>query len=430
MYTLLSRLTGLSLDLFYRRRHLGGAVPREGACLLVANHPNALIDPVAVTRVAGRRVRLLAKAPLFSTPVVKWLVKGMGALPVYRAKDGADTSQNEETFRAVFDALASGECIALFPEGISHHEPALQPLKTGAARMALGACAREGFALDVKIVPVGLVYEDKQLFRSELVTEVGAPLSALSYREAYEADPRAAAHALTADIDEALREVTLNLERWEDRALLELAERAFPGAGEDRVKRVQALANGARALRERDPARHEALRAKVERFRRRLEELGLSPDHVDARYSPTAVLAFLARNLVALLVGLPVALLGALAYLVPYGVARFVPKLFRTEPDLLSSIRVLISLVVFPAWHAALASSLTYAFGWRLALPLGVVLPFAGLYAARFLDKRMKAARDAWTFVRTLLSGRMRAELTEEREALAREIDDVAGLLR
>ena len=67
---------------YYRIRYGGEAVPRAGPVLLVANHPNSLLDPVLVVAAARRPVRFLAKAPLFVDPKVGWLVKAAGAIPV------------------------------------------------------------------------------------------------------------------------------------------------------------------------------------------------------------------------------------------------------------------------------------------------------------------------------------------------------------
>ena len=68
------------------------------------------------------------------------MLKAAGAIPVYRRHDqGVDTSRNAETFEAVDRAFADGEAICIFPEGISHSTGRLEPLRTGAARMAIGA---------------------------------------------------------------------------------------------------------------------------------------------------------------------------------------------------------------------------------------------------------------------------------------------------
>ena len=65
--------------------------------------------------------------------------------------------------------------MALFPEGHSHNEPRRLPLKTGAARIALETEARHG-PLGLKIVPVGLTYDEKGKFRSRVLVRVGDPI--------------------------------------------------------------------------------------------------------------------------------------------------------------------------------------------------------------------------------------------------------------
>ena len=84
---ILSRLSSFSAHIFYRLTIAGEAVPKEGAVLLIANHPNSLVDPVLVASAAGRPVRFLAKATLFHHPAVGFLVRGSGAIPVYRRVD-------------------------------------------------------------------------------------------------------------------------------------------------------------------------------------------------------------------------------------------------------------------------------------------------------------------------------------------------------
>jgi 1-acyl-sn-glycerol-3-phosphate acyltransferase len=99
-------------------------------------------------------------------------LKLAGVVPVYRASDGGSTSRNTATFRICREMLARGGLVALFPEGISHDEPELQPLKTGAARIALSACADDGTD-GVVFLPVGLAYDAKARFRSRALVRVG-----------------------------------------------------------------------------------------------------------------------------------------------------------------------------------------------------------------------------------------------------------------
>src|SRR6267142_4467018 len=144
----------LALRVYFRRIEVTGLenVPRDTPVIFVLNHPNALVDPAFLLCLAPRRVAFVAKAPLFRMPVIGSLVRALDSLPAYRPQDkGQDVNRNIETFAAARVLLARGIAIGICPEGVSHDEPRLKPLKTGAARIALAA-ASSGEALDLKIV--------------------------------------------------------------------------------------------------------------------------------------------------------------------------------------------------------------------------------------------------------------------------------------
>ena len=181
--------------LYYRVERVGGEVP-EGPVLLVANHSNGLLDPALVVATASRWPRFLAKSTLFGMPLVGWLVRGAGSIPVHRRQDaGADVEKNRETFEAVRDALAAGGAVCLFPEGISHSSGRLEPLKTGAARIALGAAAA---GTGVRVVPVGLNFQEKAAFRSTVLVAYGPPFAPDGWLDRYRADPVGSGNDLSA----------------------------------------------------------------------------------------------------------------------------------------------------------------------------------------------------------------------------------------
>lgn len=415
---------GAAVDVFYRRRVIAGAVPPTGAVLLVANHPNALLDPVVVQQSAGRRVRMLAKAPLFSMPGVSVLVKGMDCLPVYRAKDGADTRANAATFKAVEDALVAGDCVLIFPEGISHDEPALQPLKTGAARMALQA---QQAGADVKVVPVGLSYADKLRFRSTAAVEVGAAIDVKDVAGAADA-----VDDLTARIYQGLRDVTVNLESWEDLPLLEAIDAIWRQDDPERSRRLKNLAEGTALLRAADPARHDDLRTRLSDWLFRLTRLGLRPhdvaeDAIEARRDPLKLLAFLLRNFAAATFAFPVALAGAVFWFVPFWLVHLVFLLAKQEKDTGASVKVLAGLVFFPLWYVVAVVALGVVVGPAAAVVAAVAAPGAGMTTRHFFRRRFFAAQQAATFVQLGLRGQLVADLARERDAFTREFDDVAA---
>jgi 1-acyl-sn-glycerol-3-phosphate acyltransferase len=125
------------LRLFTKRERSGAEhVPVTGGFIAVANHVSE-IDPLVVGEFLidlGRPPRFLAKKELFRTAPLKWIVEGARQIPVDR--HSADAAQ---ALSAAVDALNSGECVLIYPEGSATRDPQLWPMRarTGVARLAL-----------------------------------------------------------------------------------------------------------------------------------------------------------------------------------------------------------------------------------------------------------------------------------------------------
>ena len=300
---IITRFVGWAVPVFYKVERTGPPVP-SGPVLVAANHTNALVDPLLIFHTAGRATRPLAKAPLFEQAVVGTVLKGLGGLPVYRREDDpALMHRNTQTFDAAIEALQAGGAVQIYPEGRSHSEPALAQLRTGTARIALMAEERSDWGLGLVIQPVGLTFVRKHLFRGRAIAAYGEPVRVSDFRAAYEASTREATRALTAVVRERLEELTLNFDRAEDRATVEVAERLYArekglaGARDreamaERLPRLQDFAAALRWLRVEDAGRAERLRLDVVRYRRLLRIYGATEGDVPARYRATAVAAF------------------------------------------------------------------------------------------------------------------------------------------
>jgi 1-acyl-sn-glycerol-3-phosphate acyltransferase len=185
----------------------------RGPRLLVAHHVNSLVDPLLIFALIPGRPRFLAKSTLWQHPVIAPLVILGDALPVYRHQDGVEVARNVDTFARAREILGEGGTVALFPEGRSHSEPRPLPLKTGAARIALHAAA-DGRAARLRIVPIGVVYEDKGRFRSRVVLRVGEPIDPTPEAALYATEGRAAVRKLTDRIAAGLEEATPRGMTW------------------------------------------------------------------------------------------------------------------------------------------------------------------------------------------------------------------------
>src|SRR5688572_17385058 len=203
---------------FYPRLEISGAarVPQSGPVLLCANHANSLLDPVLVGIAARRPVRFLAKAPLFEVPVLGALIRALGMLPAYRGSDDArQVRRNLESLDTASQALIDGQAMGIFPEGKSHDAAQVETVRSGAARIAVGAA--EGGAKGVQVVPVGINYEHKERFRSGVWVNIGEPIDVDRWMADHGGDSRPAMRALTTELETRLRGVAIHLDEptWE-----------------------------------------------------------------------------------------------------------------------------------------------------------------------------------------------------------------------
>src|SRR5690606_1726253 len=117
-----------------------------------------------------------------------------------------------QAFRELVDTLAEGGAVLIFPEGTSHHQPRLAPLRTGLARVALQARSDRDLR-GIVIQPVGLIFERKWAPRTRILARVGDPLDLDAWCAAADAGiGDGAVERLTAEIDARLRALTLNFE--------------------------------------------------------------------------------------------------------------------------------------------------------------------------------------------------------------------------
>lgn len=184
IYSLFRWMTGIAIHWFYSSIQITGRdrIPRRGPVLLTASHHNALVDALIAVWISPRPLRLTAKATLMENSLLAWLLSLVGVVPLRRAADerktgkkSLDPSRNASSFVKLLDVLEQGGMILIFPEGRSHSEPELAPLKTGVARIALEARAARALS-GIQIIPLGINFEDKGNPGTAILAEFGEPL--------------------------------------------------------------------------------------------------------------------------------------------------------------------------------------------------------------------------------------------------------------
>lgn len=204
--------------------HLAGAAFPGGSALLVANHFGGLADGVLLIDSAPRMPRVVARGVIWKVPIVGRLASAAGMIPVHRAADGGARASNDQMFSSAYSALDDGDLVLIFPEGVTQDVPHMAQVRTGAARIALGA--RRSGAGGLSIIPVGVHYEDKAGFRSRALVNIGEPVDLEEWVQSRGevrdgADDREAVRELTELINVRLRHVAPDYPDWSQAHALE-----------------------------------------------------------------------------------------------------------------------------------------------------------------------------------------------------------------
>jgi 1-acyl-sn-glycerol-3-phosphate acyltransferase len=372
-----------------------------GPQLTVSNHFGGFADALIQAYALDRVPRFIARDVIWRIPIAKQVMEFARAIPTHKPEDKGPAG-NDQMFSSTYEALAEGDLIMIFPEGVTVDDPAMARIKTGAARIALGA--RASGVEGIQIIPSGIHYDDKASLRSKVWVNVGSALDLDAEIDRYappgtpqDASNHGAVRALTADIEERLRRSAPDYLDWqEERTLSEAAAvalRTVPGATPDVDYGDESdLAN---LLSQRPPEAKAAIAVALDRYTADLDAAGLNDRQMAASYrSRRSFLGRIAWNIIVGLLLLPFALAGLAINFLPFVLLWLIGRL-KLDPAVAATVKPGAAILLFSiSWGVA-----GWA-GWTLSGLEGIaavllVMPLY-LYALFALAERGRLIWRAW----------------------------------
>lgn len=398
----------IAFRFYFRRVHVRdrGLVPEGGPVLLVANHPNSLVDPALLIHILDRPVFFGARHGLFDTPL-RPVLRALGVIPLVRARDDPGAMrQNLAAIDTYVRLLREGRATAIFPEGVSQDSSHLAPVKNGAARIALQAEASRDFRLGLRILPVGLQFQPRRRFRGEAFVRFGESFLVRDLEYLYARRPREAIRVLTARIGEAMKALAFHVDETDRLWLVNrLSDVYF-----QRIRKTGLIGTGRSGLLgelryrmaaclnyflETDPALVAQVERALVRYDRLRKAAGIRSRLVE---EPAGLLPGPLAPLQAALeiaVGSLPAVAGVLTSGVPYALTRRLARALavgqRHLPSL-SILHILIGAVAFPVFWSLLVIPAFRFLTPARALLVTLLLPPLGLFALAWIRRVRKLA--------------------------------------
>lgn len=171
-------LVRVALHAYFRKIKVVGKsnIPTGRPVILVANHQNALIDPLLLATHTRLNPWFLTRASVFKNSFISNVLNFIRMLPVYRVRDGFSTvQQNQQIFDQTYDILQKNGTVIIFAEGSHSLVRNLRPLSKGFTRMAFGLKEKYPETSPV-ILPVGIDFSAHKRSGSQVKISFGTPI--------------------------------------------------------------------------------------------------------------------------------------------------------------------------------------------------------------------------------------------------------------
>ncbi len=211
LYKLVHSYVKIGLHLFYKKIEVSGLenIPKDKPILFVANHQNAMMDPILIATHNTRVLYFLARASAFKNKIAAKLLNAIHAMAIYRVRDGVNSKKlNIAVFEKCIDLLSNTECILIFPEGSHSIKRQIRSLRSGFTTIAFNFL-EQNTNKELYIIPIGLNFTDTISYAEKVHIIYGKPILASAYFNAN--NRRESIGNLIEKVSNSLKEITVHI---------------------------------------------------------------------------------------------------------------------------------------------------------------------------------------------------------------------------
>ena len=415
LYRILRFIIGNGMRLYYREIKVKekSTLNQNGPMIIVANHPNTLIDAWIIAYNIKKPVYYLTKGTFFNNPIKRWLLQQLYMIPINRTIDSKTSGvDNRNSFEACYEVLENSGTLVIFPEGNSMMENTLRDLKTGAARIALETQKRGKINTPLKICPVGFFYSKGHRFRSAVFANVGETFTIEEFQSSYLEAPSETAKNLTNSIKDSLGNLIVGTEHQDQERLIErilLALQTFKKTKSIEIKQreYKIVKERIQELQMNDPSFLLEIESNLLKLEWAIEQLNIHPKAIIEVKNDSFWLRFFIRPLFIVL-GFPLFLFGTLNNIAPFKTTQFLmPQLVSTR-EYYAPVAILLGIILYPLNYLIILLILKNYLTWSPLILLGCIplMAASGIFSFHF-SKYLKhiLSRSKILFSRKLKTG-------------------------
>ncbi len=422
LYTLLQNIIKIALSIFFQKieiRH-GENVPEQGPVLFAVNHPDSQMDAFIMSSTIKRKVHYIAHAGLFANKLKAKLLRSCGVIPVARRRGKSDKiERNIEAFQECYEVLEKGGIIGIFPEGVSEMPRHIKKIKTGAARIVLESERRNNYKLGINLIPIGLHFFSRSRFRSRVLVNVGRPIELRPYFSLNKKNNLEAVNLLTAQIQNSLEDLTVNVQHAELDYFVKDIESIYRDelmtqtlADHKSSKKIvaefvitQKIADCVAYYYDHNPQRVRDMEEKIANYKRKLKRLHLKDIMVREKTSIKQLFKAELKGISKSIVEFPFAAYGVLNNFFPYRITEYIAKKFIDERPKILTALLAGGGITFLLFYGAQVFLVWYLKGYLWSVLYLCSLPLSGFFALEYI-KGVRKIRERISFSFFLFTNR------------------------